>query len=169
MKVKFMPQNVTFEIKSGQTVLEVAQQNGIYIKSVCGGLPSCAECRVRMLEGDYNVLPPASAELALIGTAHFVDRRRLSCQMKCFGDVTVDLSEQIKKEQIQKTGKLKVRPGATEDAPSSHAVKGSILEESPLELSAAAQPVSVVQSRPEPPSAPSRHRRGGRNRRKKVT
>jgi hypothetical protein len=52
--------------------------------------------------------------------------------LKCFGDIAIDLSEQVKKEQIQKMGKLKVRPGATEDAPSSHAVKGSILQESRL-------------------------------------
>ena len=99
MKVKFVPQNVEFEIKSGQSVLHVAQDNGIYIKSVCKGVPSCAECRVRVVEGDFNVTPPGSEELSLIGTGHFLDHRRLSCQLKCFGDITVDMNDQIAKEQ----------------------------------------------------------------------
>jgi hypothetical protein len=69
---------------------------------------------VRVVEGDYNVLPPGSAELSLIGTAHFVDRRRLSCQLKCFGDITVDLSEQIKKEQKALAKNSRSRAGADE-------------------------------------------------------
>jgi ferredoxin len=99
MKVKFVPQNVEFEIKPGQSVMHLAQDHGLYIKSVCKGVPSCAECRVRVVEGEHNVLPPGAEELALIGTGHFIDRRRLSCQLKCFGDIVVDMSEQIAKEQ----------------------------------------------------------------------
>lgn len=99
MKVKFIPQNLEFEIKPGESVMHVAQDHGLYVKSVCKGVPSCAECRVRVVEGDYNVLPPGSEELALIGTGYFIDSRRLSCQLKCFGDITVDMSEQIAKQQ----------------------------------------------------------------------
>ncbi len=102
MKVKFLPQNVECEILPGQSVLHVAQDNNIHIKSVCRGLPSCAECRVRIVDGEYNVIPPSSQELALIGTAWFVDRRRLSCQLRCFGDITVDLSEQVERESAGK-------------------------------------------------------------------
>lgn len=99
MKVKFVPQNVEFDIKTGESVLHVAQDHGIYIKSVCKGVPSCAECRVRVVDGEHNVLPPGSEELSLIGTGHFIDRRRLSCQLKCFGDITVDLTDQIAKQE----------------------------------------------------------------------
>ena len=82
MKVKFVPQNVEFEIDPGKSVMHVAQDNGLYIKSVCKGVPSCAECRVRVVEGEHNVMPPGSEELSLIGSGHFIDRRRLSCQLK---------------------------------------------------------------------------------------
>lgn len=102
MKVKFVPQNIELEIKPGQSVLHVAQDNNIYIKSVCRGVPSCAECRVRVVEGDWNALPPNSNETNLIGTAYFIDRRRLSCQLKCFGDITVDLTEQVQKQEEMK-------------------------------------------------------------------
>jgi ferredoxin len=100
MKVKFVPQNVEHEIKPGESVMHVAQDHGLYIKSVCKGVPSCAECRVRVVEGEHNVLPPNSEELSLIGTGHFIDHRRLSCQLKCFGDITVDLTEQVEKQQL---------------------------------------------------------------------
>src|SRR5438105_4160466 len=104
MKVKFVPQNVEFEIKPNQTVLQLAQEHDIHIKSVCKGLPSCAECRVRITEGEHNVLPPSTTELNLIGTSYFVDQRRLSCQIRCFGDIQVDLAEQIEKAE-QAVGK----------------------------------------------------------------
>lgn len=115
MKVKFIPQNVEFEIKTGESVLHVAQDHGLYIKSVCKGVPSCAECRVRVVEGDHNVLPPGSEELSLIGTGHFIDRRRLSCQLTCFGDITVDLTGQIAKEQGLLSAKKSKKVTAKDD------------------------------------------------------
>ncbi len=115
MKVKFVPQNIECEIKPGQSVMHVAQDANLYIKSVCKGVPSCAECRVRVTEGDHNVLPPGSEELALIGSGHFIDRRRLSCQLKCFGDITIDLSEQIQKQQGLLGGKKTKRVVAKDD------------------------------------------------------
>src|SRR5690606_34851486 len=99
MKVKFVPQNIELEIEPDQSVMKLAHQNGIFIKSVCGGLPSCAECRVRVVEGEANVLPPSAKELGLIGTGYFIDQRRLACQLRCYGDIVVDLTEQIEKEK----------------------------------------------------------------------
>lgn len=87
--------------------MHVAQDNGIYIKSVCKGVPSCAECRVRIVDGDHNVLPPGSEELSLIGTGYFIDRRRLACQLKCFGDITVDMTEQLEKQKEIMSGPKK--------------------------------------------------------------
>src|SRR6476661_3194451 len=129
MKVRFLPQNIECEIKPGQTVLHVAQDNNIYVKSVCRGVPSCAECRVRVVEGDNNVTPPASAELGLIGTGHFIDHRRLSCQLRCFGDITVDLTEQVEKEAKIKSGVDKARPNNREESISQSGMYGSILAE----------------------------------------
>lgn len=127
MKVKFMPQDIEVEIKPGQSVLNVAQDNDIHIQSVCKGIPSCAECRVQVLDGAGNILPPMDEELDLIGTAHFVNSSRLSCQMRCFGSVTVDLTEQIGKENEsskQPQGRVVKKEGEE-----SFAVMGNILEE----------------------------------------
>jgi ferredoxin len=105
VKVKFVPQNVEFEIKAGQSVMHLAEDHGIYVKSVCRGVPSCAECRVKIVDGDNNVFPPAGEELSLIGSGWFIDRRRLACQLQCLGDVTVDMTEQLAKQSGQIGGR----------------------------------------------------------------
>ncbi len=83
------------EIDSEKSVLEMCHKNGIEIRSICKGLPSCAECRVKIAEGEHNVIPPNKAELSLIGSSYYLDQRRLACQLKCFGPVTIDVTEQM--------------------------------------------------------------------------
>lgn len=101
MKIKFLPQNIEVEGSPNKTLLQIATENHLEIRSICKGVPSCAECRVRIADGESNILPPNKAELNLIGTNYFIDGRRLSCQVRCFGDVTVDLTEQIDKSESQ--------------------------------------------------------------------
>ena len=126
MKVKFGPDGEEHEIEFNETILHLAQRKDIHIQSVCKGLPSCAECKIRILEGEHHVLPPSSKEIALIGTAHYVDMSRLACQLRCFGDVTVDLSEQVEK-QARMSSKAKDR--GRRDGKDSRAVLGSIVSE----------------------------------------
>jgi 2Fe-2S ferredoxin len=126
MKVKFVPQNLEFDIAPGQSVLNLAQEKDVFIKSVCNGLPSCAECRVRVVEGEENVLPPSAKELGLIGTGYFIDQRRLSCQLRCFGDVTIDLTEQVAK---QTQGPRRPQGSKKAEVEVSHAVSGNLLEQ----------------------------------------
>jgi 2Fe-2S ferredoxin len=102
MKIKFMPQNIEIDADPSKSILKLAQENNIKIKSICNGKPSCAECRVKITEGAANIQPPGKEELNLIGTSYFIDGRRLSCQVKCFGSVTVDLTEQLQKTDTQK-------------------------------------------------------------------
>lgn len=130
MKVKFLPQNVEYEIELNESVLHLAQRNDIHIQSVCKGIPSCAECRIQIKAGEHNVPPPGSKELNLIGTAYYVDQSRLSCQLRCFGDIEVDLTEQIEKEKRAKE-RPTVGPSGRTIAPDrqSNAIKGSIIEE----------------------------------------
>ncbi len=101
MKVKFLPQNIEVEGNPNKTLLQIATENHLEIRSICKGVPSCAECRVHIKEGEANILPPNKAELNLIGTSYFIDGRRLSCQVHCYGDVTVDLTEQVEKLENQ--------------------------------------------------------------------
>lgn len=104
MRVKFLPSGTEYEIKPNETVLDVAKRHGIYIKSICGGVPSCAECRVQIAEGDGNILPPNAEELSLIGSGYFIDRRRLACKVQCLGDIVIDLKDQVVKEHQEREG-----------------------------------------------------------------
>lgn len=129
MKVKFIPLNIELEIAPSQSVMDLAHKNGIEIKSVCNGMPSCAECRVKVTDGDWNVLPPSSKELNLIGTGHFIDQRRLSCQLICFGDITVDVSEQLEKAGEDLVTKKFLNRAQKESAEDSHSVGGILIEQ----------------------------------------
>ncbi|MCJ8277835.1 MAG: 2Fe-2S iron-sulfur cluster binding domain-containing protein [Bdellovibrionales bacterium] len=126
MKVKFLPSGEEHEIEVNETILNLAKRTGYHIQSVCKGIPSCAECRIQIKEGEHHVLPPNKKEIDLIGTAHYIDLSRLSCQLRCFGDVTVDLTEQIEKEK-RAQDKPKDRM-ARSDGQESKAVLGGILD-----------------------------------------
>ena len=102
MKVKFLPQDISIQADPNKSVMELAKENQLMISSSCNGMCSCAECRVYVVEGEAHVLPPSQRETELIGGAYFVDNRRLSCQLFCFGDVTVDLSEQLERKSSKR-------------------------------------------------------------------
>ena len=123
MKIKFMPQNVEVDVDPSKSLLKIAQQNGIKIKSICGGIASCGECRVKIIEGDNSIPEPGKPELNMIGTSYFLDGRRLSCQVHCFGSVTVDLTEQVNKVDTQK----KVRGFRSKDTKELSAVQDTMI------------------------------------------
>jgi 2Fe-2S ferredoxin len=129
MKVKFVPQNIEVEIKQGQTVMDAAHKNGVVIRSTCNGMPSCAECRVRVVDGDWNTNPPSRKELSLIGTGYYIDQRRLSCQLLCFGDITVDTAEQIEKSAEGPVTKKFLTKVHKTSAQESHSLGGVLIEQ----------------------------------------
>ena len=128
MKIKFLPSGKELDINPEKSVMEMAHENGIFIKSICNGLPSCAECRIKIVEGDHNILPPSGKEMSLIGTAHHLDQRRLSCQMHCYGNVVVDLTEQESKSE--ETGQRRPQGALKKDESEvSRAVMGNMIDE----------------------------------------
>lgn len=102
MKIKFLPQNVEIDVNPDKSLMDLAHENNIPIKSICNGKPSCAECRIKITEGMNNVPPPGKEEINLIGTSFHLDGRRLSCQVHCYGSITVDTTEQLNKADTQK-------------------------------------------------------------------
>lgn len=124
MKIKFFPTGQEVEGNSDKSLLQICQDNKIEIKSICKGVPSCAECRVKIIAGEGAVLPPTRAELGLIGNSYYLDQRRLSCQVRCFGDITVDISEQL--ARIDTTHK-KIRGYKSNKEAPSVAVKDTLM------------------------------------------
>lgn len=129
MKVKFLPQNISVEIKSGESVLDVARAHKLPVSSSCNGMSTCAECRVYIVKGNANILPPSVREEDLIGGGHFIDNRRLSCQLVCFGDITVDLSEQIEKSKAGSINKQFLKKIDKDNIEDSSSLGGIFIED----------------------------------------
>ena len=127
MKIKVHPRGIEIEGSSEKSLMQICHDNGIKINSICKGQPKCAECRVRIIGGEQNVLPPLPAELALLGNNYFLDGRRLSCQVKAYGDISIDISEQ---EGRTAASHKKVRGFRAAKTEQSHAVLDTFILES---------------------------------------
>ncbi len=128
MKLKFIPQNIEVEADPSKTVLEIGRELGLFIQSSCNGMCACGDCRVFVREGESHALFPSVQELKLIGQGHYMDQRRLACQLYCFGDVVIDLSEQ---EDRANQGKISQQflKRAQKKSPEDAYSKGDILIE----------------------------------------
>ncbi|PWU12880.1 MAG: hypothetical protein C5B49_15515 [Bdellovibrio sp.] len=100
MKIKLHPIGTEIAGDPNKTVLQICMENKIELKSLCKGTPSCAECRVKLLAGENNVIPPTKSELGLIGTSYYIDGRRLACQLRAFGDISLDITEHLTKDEV---------------------------------------------------------------------
>jgi len=85
-KVTFLPMNKTVDANIGDSLTDVAEENGIEIPKACGGNGVCSTCRVVVKEGDFE---PKSDNEEMWGLP---EGERLGCQCVCKGDVTVELA-----------------------------------------------------------------------------
>jgi len=129
-KIKFLPDNTEYDISSEKSVMELAFEKGIHIQSSCKGMATCGECRVIVVEGESQVLPPTSQEISLIGQGHYIDHRRLSCQLYCFGNVTVDVTEQKEKSADQSISKTFLKRIKKEKEADIHSIRDNLIEQS---------------------------------------
>lgn len=90
--------NLEKTIISTQTdsLLKTLKDNGFNIKSTCGGTGSCADCVVKIVSGEKNINEMTFSEKKLLGNVFHITKERLSCQCNLFGDITIDISEQMK-------------------------------------------------------------------------
>ena len=91
--------NVTFiyncrtkivEGKDGQTVLQIALDNGIPMEHACGGNGFCTTCMSHITAGMNNLTPRNDREENMGITEN---PNRLCCQAKIYGDVTVEIPD----------------------------------------------------------------------------
>jgi 2Fe-2S ferredoxin len=167
MKIKVLPQDIEFENDPNKTLLQQCHEQGIHINSLCKGQPRCAECRIKITQGDHNVMPPSAVEIGLLGNNYYLDGRRLSCQVRAFGNLTIDASEQVEREQ---SAHKKIRGFRPKDRQyQSHAVLDTLILDEKSEAPAAPAAKSSVAPAPaKGPASPGPNDRGdrkGRNRR----
>ncbi|WP_419023197.1 ASKHA domain-containing protein [Emergencia sp.] len=54
MKITFLPQNITWEAITGETILQAAVKAGVNIDGNCAGSGTCGKCKVKIIEGDLS-------------------------------------------------------------------------------------------------------------------
>jgi 2Fe-2S ferredoxin len=98
VKLRFEDKNipeVTFEALDGDSVLDVALDNGIELHHNCGAVNACSTCHVYIQRG-MDTLPEITEK-----EEDFIDRAinpainsRLGCQCKINGDLEVTIPDQ---------------------------------------------------------------------------
>ena len=91
-KVTFLPMGVAFDALEGESVLDVALNNGVPIQHACGGFCACATCQVNVREGASCLSSMDGEENERLDMAE--ERKpesRLACQSKISGDIVVEV------------------------------------------------------------------------------
>ncbi|MDP5039689.1 MAG: NADH:ubiquinone reductase (Na(+)-transporting) subunit F, partial [Paraglaciecola sp.] len=84
--------NKRITAQSGDKLLGVLANNGIFVSSACGGGGSCGQCRVDVTSGGGEILP---TELDHISKKEAKHGCRLSCQLSIKQDMEIELEEEI--------------------------------------------------------------------------
>lgn len=96
MKVTFLPGNVSFPAKVGQSILNIALDNGIELDHACGGFCACSTCHVIVKKG-MNLLTEMEDNEAdqLEEAAGLTLASRLSCQATITqeGEIIVEIPD----------------------------------------------------------------------------
>lgn len=81
------------EAPGGTSLLEAIQESGHPIATSCGGVATCALCRVTIHEGREHLTPINSREITHLGSIAKIIGLRLACQARLTGtgDVTVEV------------------------------------------------------------------------------
>ncbi len=94
-KVKFLPSGFECEVKTGESILDIALANGVPIQHACGGFCACTTCHCEVVEGLSNLEAPDSDELERLSVLeNRTQNSRLGCQSKVKGDVVIRVVNQ---------------------------------------------------------------------------
>ncbi len=109
--IKMLPSGKEIKIDSESTLLEAFKENGVYIKSTCGGYASCGCCKVKIIEGKENLEKIGFPELQLLGNVFHITKERLACQTRVTGDISVDIAVHDEDDDEEaREAKTKKRP-----------------------------------------------------------
>jgi uncharacterized 2Fe-2S/4Fe-4S cluster protein (DUF4445 family) len=78
--VHFQPFGRKTEAKKGKTLLQLANDAGVSIESICGSAGKCGKCKVVVRSGAFALSAPNESELKILGDSARVSNVRLACQ-----------------------------------------------------------------------------------------
>ena len=90
--MRFVPLGKEKEIRAGATILAAANQCDVPIGQSCNGDGVCGWCRVKIIGGMDEMLPPSQLEMKLMKEKEFAGDERAACLAKIRGDVAVTTS-----------------------------------------------------------------------------
>jgi len=82
----------TLTTSPGGKLLNVLADNKLYVSSACGGGGTCAQCKVKVLDGGGDLLP---TELSMISRREAKEGVRLSCQVAIKRDMHIEVHEEV--------------------------------------------------------------------------
>ncbi len=89
-RVTFLPSGKTVIARHGQSLLDLALENNVYLEHNCGGNCACSTCHVIIQQGIENLsLKSEDEEDELEDADGLTASSRLGCQSKVYGDVVV--------------------------------------------------------------------------------
>lgn len=86
MNIKFFKET---EVSKEKTILDIAEDLNIKIKSPCNGKGKCGKCIVKVLNG--NVSEVTKCEEDLLGKKKLSKGYRLACETTVLGDTEIEL------------------------------------------------------------------------------
>jgi ferredoxin, 2Fe-2S len=95
-KNRVLKEDVAVTAENGETILEVAQENGVPVGSNCGGVCGCSTCHVYVQEGFDSLDEMSDKEADRLDRAFDVKlNSRLGCQAEVNGrDLVIQISEE---------------------------------------------------------------------------
>lgn len=115
--LKSLPDEQSFELDAGESVLEAARRANLPIAQACGGKAKCSTCRIWILEGADACPARSEAEAQLSERLKLGANVRLACQLRPTGDVAfrrlildatdLKLANQLQRRGSTNSGELK--------------------------------------------------------------
>ncbi len=95
--VEFMPDGQSIIVPSGSTIMDAAQNAGVYLNSICGGEGLCGKCRVIVRDGLVNMKPNSFLDRNEIQNGYVI-----ACLAEVLSDIHVEVPEETRLEGIPK-------------------------------------------------------------------
>ena len=118
-QVCFTPSGRQFKGEFGDTLLQVAQDAGVAIRSLCGGYGQCHQRWIEVSEGDHskfgvkcepdNISALTRLEKQLINDNPNYKGKRLACQSCIQGDLVIDVPEESQEHKAYISKKNKAQ------------------------------------------------------------
>lgn len=91
MTITFLPDQKVIEANDHEDVFQLARKNEVAILNSCAGGGSCGLCRVKVVSGEESCNELTKAEKHHLGNVFFINKTRLSCQLKVKGDIVLEV------------------------------------------------------------------------------